>query len=255
MVTINQSKSVPTKPLSSVVFSCFLALGFFIMALNVAPLPATAAELDSSIARGGRLYDKWFKVIKADKPKDTHKAWPASNTKKKGNVTYRCKSCHGWDLMGKDGAYAKGKYKTGIKGVRAMAGADPAKIVAVIKDATHGFAGKMDDRDFTDLANFISKGQVDMDKYIDRATKAVKGGNAAQGEKYFNTICANCHGIEGKQPKDMKKPLGKQIGNPWEVMHKILNGQPAEQMPAMRALDMQVTLDLMAHIATLPKEK
>ena len=53
------------------------------------------AEMDSSIARGGQLYDKWFAVIDAEKPKDTHPAWPASNTKKKGNATHRCKSCHG----------------------------------------------------------------------------------------------------------------------------------------------------------------
>lgn len=255
MVKISQFKSIVTRPFSSVIFSFFLTLSFLVVALGAASLPATAAEIESSIARGGRLYDKWFAVIKADKPTGTHKAWPASNTKKKGNATYRCKSCHGWDLKGKDGAYAKGKYKTGIIGVRAMAGADTAKIIAVIKDDTHGFAGKMDERDYRDLANFISKGQVDMDTYIDRKTKAIKGGNAAQGEKYFNTICAGCHGVEGKQPKDMKKPLGKQIGNPWEVMHKIRNGQPAEDMPALRVLDMQVTLDLMAHIKTLPKEK
>ena len=43
---------------------------------------ASAAEIESSIARGGKLYDKWFAVIGAPKPADTHKAWPASNTKK-----------------------------------------------------------------------------------------------------------------------------------------------------------------------------
>lgn len=45
------------------------------------------------------------------------------------------------------------------------------------------------------------------------------------------------------------------MGNPWEVMHKILNGQPDEKMPALRALDRQVTVDIMAHLTTLPKEK
>jgi thiosulfate dehydrogenase len=38
-------------------------------------------------------------------------------------------------------------------------------------------------------------------------------------------------------------------------MHKILNGQPDEKMPALRALDRQIIVDLMAHIKTLPKEK
>ncbi len=214
-----------------------------------------AAEIESSLARGGQLYDKWYKVIKAEKPKNTHPAWPAANTKKKGSTTWRCKSCHGWDYMGKDGAYASGSYDTGIKGINGMRGADPAKIVAIMKDKTHGFAGMMDEGDFQDLALFVSKGQEDMDKYIDRASKMPKGGDAARGEVYFNTLCAQCHAKDGSLPKDMDKTLGKQMGNPWEVMHKILEGQPGEQMPALRALDRQITLDLMAHLTTLPKEK
>ncbi len=217
-------------------------------------LPATAAE-EGSIARGAKLYDKWFAVIKAEKPKNTHPAWPASNTKKKGNTTWRCKSCHGWDYKGADGAYGSGSYKTGIKGVNAMAGADPAKIVAILKDDTHKLSGLMAESDYQDLALFVSKGQVDMSKYIDYKTKAVMGGDAARGKDYFDTMCAQCHGVKGDQPKDMKKTLAKQLGNPWEVMHKILNGQPAEQMPALRAIDRQVVVDVMTHIATLPKEK
>lgn len=235
------------------VLSSTISTGFVLAAL--ASSPASAGDIQGQLARGAKLYDKWFAVIKADKPKDTHSAWPASNTKKKGNTTWRCKSCHGWDYSGKDGAYASGSYKTGIKGVSAMAGADPAKIVAVLKDDTHKLAGKMDDQDFQDLAMFVSKGQVDMSKYIDSAAKAPKGGDAAKGVGYFNTMCAQCHGKDGSLPKDMKKTLGKQMGNPWEVMHKILNGQPAEQMPALRALDPQITVDIMAHLATLPKEK
>ena len=43
------------------------------------------------------------------------------------------------------------------------------------------------------------------------------------------------------------------MDNPWEVMHKIPNAQPGEEMPALRALDRQVILDLMSHMATLPE--
>ena len=226
-------------------------VAFMTAALVSAPVPAYADEIESSIAQGGKLYDKWYKVIKADKPKATHKAWPASNTKQKGDTTWRCKSCHGWDSMGKDGAYASGSYKTGIPGINGMANAPVSKIVAVLKDETHGLAGKMSDQDFADLAIFVSKGQVDMDQYIDRATKKPKG-NAKVGEAYYNTICAGCHGKDGKLPKDMKS-FGKQMGNPWEVMHKILNGQPAEKMPALRAVPRDIVVDIMSYMTTLPK--
>ena len=218
------------------------------------PFPAAAAEVQSSIVRGGKLYDKWYKVIKAEAPKKAHPAYPADRKyAKKPKSNWLCKECHGWDTMGKDGAYATGKHSTGIKGITGMAGADPAKIVAVLKDKTHGYAGKMDEADFRDLALFVSKGQVDMGAYIDRATNKPKG-DKAKGEVYFNTICAQCHGKDGLLPKDMK-PMGKQMGNPWEVMHKILNGQPGEQMPALRALDRQIVVDIMSHLTTLPKKR
>lgn len=63
----------------------------------------------------------------------------------------------------------------------------------------------------------------------------------------------NCHGVDGTEPKGMP-PLGSLMGNPWEVMHKILNGQPAETMPALRAIDHQISADLLAYIATLPDQ-
>ena len=217
--------------------------------------PAFAAEMESSIARGGLLYDSWFKVIGAQKPQATHKAWPASNTKKAGDVTWRCKSCHGWDLKGKDGAYAKGSYQTGITGLSAYANAAPAKIIAVIKDGTHGMGGMMADQDYTDLANFVSKGQVDMAKYIDYATKKVKG-DAAKGEIYYNTVCAKCHGMDGKQPKEMEEIVGELAnGNPWEILHKIMNGQPRESMPAMRAFGAQLSADILAYSQSLPTSR
>jgi thiosulfate dehydrogenase len=219
-------------------------------------VPTAVAEEQSALARGGQLYDKWYKVIDVDAPKMAHPAYPADKKyAKKPKSNWRCKECHGWDARGKDGAYASGKHSTGIKGINGMAGAAPAAIVAVLKDDTHALAGKMEDEDFQDLALFVAKGQVDMDKYIDRATKLPKGGNKEKGAAYFNTLCIGCHGKDGSKPKDMGKTLAAQMGNPWEVMHKIVNGQPAEKMPALRALDRQVAVDIMAHLLTLPKEK
>jgi mono/diheme cytochrome c family protein len=212
-----------------------------------------AAEEVSSIARGGKLYDKWFAVIGAAKPAETHPAWPASNTKKKGNATHRCKACHGWDLMGKDGAYASGSYKTGIKGLKNMQGASNSKVIAAIKDSTHGFAGKMNDQDFTDLANFVTKGQFDIDAVIDRKSKKAKG-DIAQGERYYNTVCAGCHAKSGKEPEDMPALGGLANKNPWEIIQKIQNGQPDEKMPAMRAFDLQVSVDILSYLQTLPRE-
>lgn len=225
-----------------------LAVGMVALAAG----PATA-EMESSMARGGKLYDKWFKVIKAKEPKQSHPLYPADKKyAQKPAANWRCKECHGWDYTGKDGAYKSGKHASGIKGINGMKGADTAKVVAILEGKPHDFGGKLNDADLMDLANFVSQGQIDMDPYIDRASKAPKG-DAAKGAAYYNTICAGCHGVDGKLPKEMK-PFGAQMGNPWEVMHKILNGQPGEQMPALRALDRGIVADIMAHLTTLPKE-
>ncbi len=224
---------------------------FAMLASNV----AAAGEIESSFARGGALYDKWYKVIKAAPPKEPHAAYPADKKyAKKAASNWRCKECHGWDYKGKDGAYASGKHNTGITGIAGMAGAEPARVIAILKSDSHGYGGLMGEQDFVDLANFVTGGQVNMDKYIDPATKTVRG-DRNKGEVYFNTTCAKCHGKDGLLPKD-GEPLGGVVtSNPWETMHKILNGQPGEQMPSLRAFDRQIVLDIMAHMATLPREK
>ena len=214
-----------------------------------------AQEIDQgSVARGGKLYDKWYKVIKADVPEASHPLYPASNEKYANDPknNWRCKECHGWDGKGVAGAYSGGSHFTGIKGIDGMAGGDPAAVVAVLTSAEHGYGDKMSEGDLADLANFVVYGQIDWAAYVgdDKAPK----GDAAVGKQVYNTVCANCHGADGKLPKDMP-PLGSLMGNPWEVMHKILNGQPDEKMPALRAFDHQIAADIMAHMTTLPTKR
>ena len=84
-----------------------------------------AAEVESSIARGGVLYDKWYKVIGVDAPAQSHREYPADKKyAKKPGSNWRCKECHSWDYLGKDGGYSSGKHFTGIKGIQGAKGAD-----------------------------------------------------------------------------------------------------------------------------------
>ncbi len=212
------------------------------------------AETDSAIARGGKLYDKWWAVTGQDAPEEANPAYPAEGaySGKKG-ADWRCKECHGWDYRGADGAYGSGKHHTGIKGIGGAAGGDPEAVLKVLADANHGYDKLLDGSDLSDLAMFVVHGQTNADDFIDAASKTPKG-NAEQGAAYYNTVCANCHGKDGKEPEDME-PLGAlAAGNPWEVLHKVMNGQPDENMPAMRAFDPQVAADILAHVATLPAE-
>lgn len=212
--------------------------------------PASAAESESSIARGARLYDKWFAENKAAKPVADHPAYPVKDGKYGKDNSWRCKECHGWDYRGKDGAYAKGGHATGIKGIQGAAGKDPAVVVAVLRDKTHGYTeAQLSAKDVADLGLFVSKGQGDMARFVDGGKAK---GNGAKGEVYFNTLCAGCHGQDGKKLKDAP-PLGSVADNGYEMMHKVLNGQPAEAMPALRALDHQIAADIAVHLTSLPK--
>jgi len=226
-----------------------------IVSLIAIPEIVLSDEVESSIARGGRLYDKWYAVIDADDPTESHPLYPTDKKyADKAKDNWRCKECHGWDYLGKDGAYAEGKHFSGIKGINGIAGADPATVIALLKGEPHGYAGKMEETDFQDLANFVTQGQIDTDQYIDRGAKMPINSDKTKGEVYFNTICATCHDKSGTKPTGMK-PFGDQMGNPWEVMHKIMNGHPGEQMPAFRALDRQIAVDVMSYMTTLPKKE
>ena len=238
-----------------------LSLLFLIGAVIIYPTFIAAGEIDSSIARGGLLYDKWFSVLEdADVPETAHPSYPAKGRYKgKKGADWRCKECHGWDYMGREGAYSKGKHHTGVKGIRAYYGEDPNLVMKLLQDQTHGYTkNMMSIKDMADLAQFVTKGQVDMDRYIDRATKTAKG-NKVTGERLYNTICANCHGKngamneEGKPISRNREPLDRLAkNNPWEALHKILNGQPDENMPALRVLDPQISVDIIAHLQALP---
>ncbi len=226
-----------------------------VAALTYAPAPSMAVEVESSLARGGRLYDKWYKVIKAKAPEKAHPAYPADRKyAAKPKANWRCKECHGWDYSGKDGAYSKGKHSTGIIGINGAFGRDPSEIVALLKDETHGYTDEMmDPADFEDLALFVSMGQFDMDEYIDRSTGDAKG-DSARGEPLYATLCAGCHGFDGMKIKGVL--LGKEAqSNPWETLHKMMNGQPAEVMPPQRAVDRQNPVDILAYLRTLPTKK
>lgn len=220
------------------------------LAIAVLPTAASAAEEASAIARGGRLYDKWFQESKAAKPGDDHPSYPVKGGKYGKDTSWRCKECHGWDYKGKDGAYAKGGHATGIKGITGAAGRDPGAIAAILRDKVHGYSeAQIPAKDATDLALFVSKGQVDTAKFI---ADGKPKGDGAKGEAYYNTMCAGCHGVDGK--KITTGPaLGSVADNPYEMLHKVMNGQPGEPMPSLRALDPQISVDIVVHLQTLPK--
>ncbi len=246
----------------TIVSGAAVIVGLVAAMLTALAQPAAAQEGHAhetgiwAVARGGQLYDKWWAVLELDPPAETHPAYPAAG-KKKGSTTWRCKECHGWDYKGKDGAYSKGSHKTGIKGVRGVVGKNVGDIHGILMNETHGFdAATMPHSAMEKLALFLSAGQLDTDRYIDRETKIARG-NPRRGAQFFQTICAVCHGFDGRDMnfKDEEHPeyVGTvAVNNPWEALHKIRFGQPGVGMVALTVLDTEDLIDILAYTQTLP---
>lgn len=222
---------------------------------------------DMRISRGGQLYDNWWKTaVDTEKSKDDHPLWKTQNTNERnGYSTYRCKECHGWDYLGKDGAYGKGSHYTGFKGIYSASKSMSVKeLEGILKGSTnkdHDFSGYLRDDDITDLALFLKKGIVDIDKFVDsRGVPSI--GDVNSGSYLFNTNCAHmCHGGPGTMINfgDREKPefVGTvALNNPWEFIHKVRAGQPGTRMPSAiinKWSDKEI-IDLLSYARTLPKD-
>lgn len=209
---------------------------------NLTAGQAVAAD-PASIVRGGRLYDNWSIESKERQPPHLNPAFKTKQVRVVAADTWRCVECHGWDYKGKHG----------VAGIRSRQNGDPAAIVAVLKDANHGYEDLLHESDRTDLANFISSGQTDMQKLVESARRAKTA--TGSSEKIFATVCATCHGLDGTRLREVP-PLGDSARQrPHEVLHVVLNGHPGGNMPALREINQKTIMDILAHIQALPDRR
>lgn len=219
------------------------------------------ASLEWTIAAGGRIYDNWWEALDRDEPEATNPAYPvAVNDKQSGEVTWRCKECHGWDYQGVDGIYSKGSHFTGIKGVLGAAGQPPEAIAARLRDKNHPYTTEMiSDAEMLRVATFLSEGLVDMREFIDYETRTVMPGvgDINRGRGIFQTTCAACHGFDGRALDWGEAGEHNFVGTeavelPDEVYNKISNAHPGAAMINLRAFSHEDRVSVMAYIATLP---
>jgi cytochrome c553 len=199
-----------------------------------------------STTLGGRLYDNWWEVLQNDEPKSAHPSYPAGG-EATGSKTWRCTEFHGWDYKG----------AAGIKGVLGMAGSEPSKIKAILRDKTHQYTPQMlTDKAVDRLADFISYGLVDVDLYIDRTSMTPKG-DAKRGKVVFESICALCHGENGKAINFGSHDDPEYVGTVakfelLEAFHKVRNGQPSQPMMSLITQPIQMQIDVLTYEQTLP---
>lgn len=203
----------------------------------------------ADIVNGALLYDNWPK--NAEKiTEGSHPLYPATG-KKQGGSSWRCKECHGWDYVGKDGRYAKGSHFTGIAGTLQSAKISPNNLYSALTTGQHNFRQYLGETDIWSLVKFIREGQVAYNS---------GGGDTTNGRKIFAANCSVCHGADGNA-FDFKggKPGVQGVGwlandNPVESLHKYRWGHPGTDMPSMvvdAGLSEKQILDLLAYAQTL----
>ncbi|MBB4314322.1 c-type cytochrome [Roseospira marina] len=213
-----------------------------ILAALLPPPAAVADEIVSAIARGGRLYDDWRTELDLHTRRISHLPAP-DITGAAAEGEGLCVACHGWDYHGVP--WAEGG------SIADRAGTDPADVVAILTDATHGYGTYMDETDLRDLALFVTRGQIDMTRWISISSGRAKG-EAEAGSVYFQSICAGCHGADGMAVEEMP-PLGPfSRDEPWHAMHIMMNGHPNGSMPPLRVLDASHLADALAYMQALP---
>ncbi|MBF0428402.1 MAG: hypothetical protein HQL94_05720 [Magnetococcales bacterium] len=206
---------------------------------------------------GGKIYDDWGRELKKKPPSETHPSYP-SGSKKKGMDTWLCHECHGWDYQGKDGAFGDktSPNYTGITGIRHWVGRDADPVVTLLRGEKHLYTQEMlSDQEIQAIALFVTQGQMEMEKYVQGEQIL---GNPEKGKDFYQTICYRCHGIDGKKINfgTCKEPeyLGTLARkNPFEVLHKIRNGQPGQDMITMAALPVTTQVDILAYVSRLPE--
>ncbi|MDF1527074.1 MAG: c-type cytochrome [bacterium] len=243
---------------------CFTIVVAFVMTAVFAVSPGMLAAEDvpaaykqADLKLGGLLYDKWYKIAGAE-VSGNHPLYPMDG-KKSGGDTWRCKECHGWDYIGKEGRYKKGSHYTGIDGVYGARNKSPDELFKAITSGSHGIKElTASSENVWALVKFIREGLIDINTALNTDGKPV--GDAASGKTLYGSGCSACHGADGNKidfNKDKDGPQG--VGwlandNPQETLHKIRWGHPGSKMPstvADKGLSDPDTVNLLTYSQTL----
>jgi mono/diheme cytochrome c family protein len=224
------------------------------------------AYMNADVVRGGQLYDKYWGVNGSAEPTGNHSLYPSFGAKT-GNTTWRCKECHGWDYIGKDGRYASGSHFTGIKGLYPSSESLWHAYLS-IKD-NHGYsATDLTDSDIWDLVKFYKEGLVNVSIILNKegtfTGDMVSGGSlynngvpgSESGSTKTNASCSSCHGTDGTNEVVTgfdAFPGFLANDNPQEFLHKVRFGHPGSTMPASESINGSLSdvTDLSAYSQTL----
>jgi len=225
----------------------------------------TQADIDAYVLadgdNGARLYDH---VINYEATRSGHDAlFDNPDLIASSNVNFfRCKSCHGWDLLGQQGVnigkapsatyptttainlyeWARvNNIKTVFNAVKNVGGRaiDVTNLDDTMPDYTN-----IGDAQIWDLVKFLKESSHDSNDFYQLTTTGSypngtksfsdigRNGNAANGDALFASKCAGCHGADGSALNIYCQGewLGDMFRNdPHEMQYKMLWGMPEDR--------------------------
>ncbi len=223
---------------------------------NVTAADQAAYDAASGV-NGARMYDHPLNYIGANQT-----TYPNAYTN-----FYRCKSCHGWDLLGKNGVlinktpsatypvaadgnlYSWAKQHDIKQLFDAVKNTGGREKVIIGNDksynSTHPDYGLiLTDAQIWDCVKFLKETAHNVNEFYDLNTAGVyptgtktfanigKGGNAANGSAVYTANCAGCHGTDGKSIDIYCQGLylGEMFRqDPHEIQHKAIWGMPIDR--------------------------
>ena len=213
---------------------------------------------------GGRIYDNWVTALDLEVPKGSQPLWgEQSNSFRSGEITWRCKECHGWDYKGKDGAYGPASIRyTGFSGVSGSIGDSQEEVLAWLDGSNnpdHNFLALTGPNALNDLAAFLRTMQIDAALIIDYESGVALGNNGA-GKDLYEEACLDCHGNTGRTIDFSASGIPLYVADiavidPWRSLHKIRFGIATDNMTGAESADWSLRniADVLAYSQSLTR--
>ena len=212
-----------------------LAIGLSLASSQIQTVMAFTSlfQQDHQLVRGAQLYDDWLTITQTDAPTGDHPIWSrqTGNTRS-GEDTWLCASCHGWDYLGKDGAYRSGANYTGFPGVYQAIKKSERELRTILQgelDPEHDFSGYLNNEDIDALIVFLQDGVIDDTVFIDPVSLQVLNGDLDHGKQLYEAGCASCHGPDGQTIRFRYEGQTVVLGtlaeqDPWRFLHRTRFG-------------------------------
>ncbi len=214
--------------------------------------------------KGGKIYDNWMTALDLKPPLGDQPLWASQNTNSRnGDVTWRCKECHGWDYKGADGAFGLTSFRyTGFLGLSGSIGDSHEEVLAQLDGSVnpeHNFLSIMNPNAINDLVAFIRTMQIDTALIIDYESGQALG-DEETGQGIYEIQCAECHGVSGRKIDFSASGSPLYMGDiaivdPWRALHKIRFGTAIENMPSGERLgwSLREIANVLKYAQSLPR--